>query len=71
VHAALETDVRGLVAVLKAIETGDEVVHLEELHVEAPQPAGAERGPEILKLEVTVSGWYIRPRGPIEGKRET
>ena len=71
VHAALETDVRGLVAVLKAIEIGDEVLHLDELHVQAPQPAGTERGPEILKVEVTVSGWYVRPRAPFEGKRQT
>jgi hypothetical protein len=71
VHAALETDVRGLVAVLRAIETGDEVLHLDELHVEAPQPAGVERGPEILKVEVTVSGWYIKPRESVDRKPET
>jgi hypothetical protein len=71
VHAALETDVRGLVAVLKAIESGAEVLRLDELHVEAPQPAGVERGPEILKVEVTVSGWYIKPREAENGKRGT
>lgn len=70
-HAALETDVRGLVAVLKAIEAGDEVLHLDELHVEAPRPDPAERGPEILKVEVIVSGWYIRPRDSLEGKPQT
>jgi type II secretion system (T2SS) protein M len=70
-HAALETDVRGLVAVLKAIDSGDEVLLLEELHVEAPQAGSVERGPEILKVEVTVSGWYIRPRDAGNGKRET
>jgi hypothetical protein len=71
VHAALETDVRGLVAVLKAIEAGDEVLHLDELHVEAPRPDPMERGPEILKVEVTVSGWFIKPRGPREEKPQT
>ena len=71
VHAALETDVRGLVAILKAIATGAEVLHLDELHVEAPQPTGTERGPEILKVEVTVSGWYVKPRETRNGKRET
>jgi len=66
VHAALETDVRGLVAVLRAIDAGPEVLQLDELHVEAPQSAGAgpDRGPEILKIEVTVSGWFIRSREP-------
>jgi type II secretion system (T2SS) protein M len=71
VHAAVETDVRGLVALLKAIETGDEVLHLEELHVEAPRPDPAERGPEILKVEITVSGWYIRPRDSVVEKPRT
>lgn len=70
-QAALETDVRGLVAVLKAIDTGDEVLLLEELHVEAPRAGGVEPGPEILKIEITVSGWYIRPRETGNGKRET
>ena len=29
------------------------------------------RGPEILKVEVTVSGWYVKPRDAEKGKRET
>jgi hypothetical protein len=62
VHAALETDVRGLVALLRAIDAADEVLTLDELRVEAPEPGSVQRGPEILKVEITVSGWYIRPR---------
>jgi len=62
VHAALETDIRGLVALIRAIDTGDEVLKLDELRVEAPEPGAPVRGPEILKVEVTVSGWYIKPR---------
>ena len=62
VHAALETDVRGLIALIRAIDGGDEVLKLDELHVEAPEPGTVPRGPEILKVEITVSGWYIRPR---------
>jgi len=69
VHAALETDVRGLIALIRAIDGGDEVLKLDELHVESPEPGTVQRGPEILKVEITVSGWYIRPR-PME-KRET
>ncbi len=71
VRAALETDVRGLVALIRAIDAGDEVLRLEELHVEAPDPAAVNRGPEILKVEVTVSGWYVKPRDAGNGKRET
>ncbi len=62
VHAAVETDVRGLIALIRAIDTGDEVLKLDELRVEAPEPGTMPRGPEILKVEITVSGWYIRPR---------
>ncbi|HET9386976.1 MAG TPA: type II secretion system protein GspM [Gemmatimonadales bacterium] len=69
VHAAMETDVRGLVAVLKAVENGEEVLYLDELHVQALHPAGVERGPEILKVEVVVSGWYIKRSGPQERKQ--
>ncbi len=60
VHAALETDVRGLIALIRAIDAGDEVLKLDELRVEAREPGTVERGPEILKVEITVSGWYIR-----------
>jgi len=63
-HAALESDVRGLVALLRAIDRADEVLMLDELRIQAVQFGGGERGPELLKIEVTVSGWYLRPRSP-------
>src|SRR6266851_1578026 len=69
VHAALETDVRGLIALIRAIVVGDEVLKLDELRVEAREPGSVQRGPEILKVEITVSGWYIRPRS--KEKRNT
>jgi len=62
VQLAVETDVRGLIALLRSIDAGAEVLKLDELRVEAPEPVAVRRGPEILKVEVTVSGWYIRPR---------
>jgi hypothetical protein len=70
VHAAVETDVRGLVALLRAIDAGPELLHLEELRVESPQAGGPERGPETLRVEVTVSGWYVRARAK-NAERET
>ena len=69
VHAAFETDVRGLIALIRAIDGGDEVLKLDDLRVEAPEPGTVQRGPEILRVEITVSGWYIRPRSM--EKRET
>lgn len=62
IHASLETDVRGLVAFMRAIEAGGEVLTLDEMRIEAPDPGAAGRGPELLKVEVTVSGWYIKAR---------
>src|ERR1051325_6079864 len=63
-HAALETDVRGLIAVLRAIDAGDAVLRMERLSVEAPDPGGIARGPEVLKVDLTVSGLYIKPPSP-------
>jgi hypothetical protein len=71
VRAALQTDVRGLVAFIRAIDAGDEVLTLDELRIEAPEPGAPERGPEILRVEVTVSGWYLRPRETGSGHRQT
>ncbi|HEV8382860.1 MAG TPA: type II secretion system protein GspM [Gemmatimonadales bacterium] len=71
VHAAFETDVRGLIAFLRAIDAADEMLTLDELHIEAPEPGAPDRGPEILRVEVTISGWYIKARETQNGKRET
>jgi len=71
VHAAFETDVRGVVAFLRAIDAGEGVLTLDELRVVTPDPGAPDRGPEILKIEVTVSGWYIKTRDAGNGKRET
>lgn len=68
-HATLETDVRGLIALIHAIDAADAVLKLDELRVEAPEPGKVERGPEILKVEITVTGWYLRPRST--EKRDT
>lgn len=68
VHAAFETDVRGLIAFLRAIDSGAEVLMLDELRVMAPDPGAPERGPELLKVEVTVSGWYIAPRSRLKAQ---
>jgi type II secretion system (T2SS) protein M len=71
VHASLETDIRGLVALVRAIDDGEEVLKLDALHVEAPEPGASDRGPEMLKVELTITGWYLRPRGPSTEKRAT
>jgi len=62
IHAALETDVRGLSAFLSAIDAGDPVVTIESVQIVAPAPTSGDRVAEVLKTEVTVSGWYLEQR---------
>jgi hypothetical protein len=61
-HLALETDIRGLVGFLHAIAAGDAALVVRELRIVAPDPGSSERVPEILKVEATVEGWYVRDR---------
>jgi Type II secretion system (T2SS), protein M subtype b len=60
VRAALETDIRGMLAFLRAVDGGDAVLSVSDLRVVAPDPGSPDRAPEILKVEVTVSGWYLK-----------
>lgn len=62
VHVALETDIRGLAGVLRAIAASDAALTVQELRVVAPDPSSTPRLPEILKVEATVTGWYLKPR---------
>lgn len=71
VHASFETDVRGLVAFMRAIDAGAEVLTFDEIRIEVPDPGAAGRGPEVLRVEVTISGLYLRARETRDGKRET
>jgi hypothetical protein len=67
VRAALETDVRGLVSLLRTLETGDALLGIERLEVVSADPATPERRPEVLRVEVVVVGWYLRDRDGDEG----
>ncbi len=69
VHITLETDIRGLVQALHAIATGSAALVVHELRVSAPDPASPERLPEILKVEMTIGGWFLEARNPYEGGR--
>jgi hypothetical protein len=61
VHVVLETDVRGLVALLRSIAESNAALVVQELRVIAPDPASADRVPEVLKVELMIYGWYPRP----------
>ena len=66
VHVAFETDIRGLVEVLQAIATANTTLVVHELHIGAPDPGSPERLPEILKVEMTIGGWFVATRSPRE-----
>lgn len=55
----LESDVRGLAAVLQTLATGPLALGVEQLRVVAPDARSVGPGPEVLKTELTVTGWYL------------
>jgi len=59
VHAELEGDVRGLTRFLRAIETGDPLLTIPTLAVLAPDPLGRVPGPETLRAELEVAGFFL------------
>lgn len=58
-RAAFESDVRGLVGVLESLTFGKVVLPLRELRVTAVDVGSSERMPEVLRVELTVAGWYL------------
>jgi hypothetical protein len=67
VRATIETDVRGLSEFLQAVAQDPAVLSADELHVVANDPASGD-GPEVLRVEVTVRGWYLGGRGSGKGE---
>jgi len=61
-RAAFESDVRGLAGVLQTLEFGPAALTVRELRVTANDPGSGDRAPEVLRVEVTVAGWYLAQR---------
>jgi hypothetical protein len=62
VHVELEGDVSGLTRFLRAVETGEPLLTLPALSVQATDPVGRPNAAEQLRIEATVAGLYL-PRG--------
>jgi type II secretion system (T2SS) protein M len=71
VRAALESDIRGVMGFLRAIELGDAVLSIEDVRILAADPGSSEQTPEILHVEVTVTGWFLVRRETGKGNGET
>lgn len=62
VRATLESDVRGLADFLQALSADPAVLVPDDLHVTASDPGSGDGQAEVLRIEVMVSGWYLRNR---------
>ncbi len=66
VRTALEGDIRGVMGFLRTIELGDAVLTIEEARIVAADPSSGEQVPEILRVEVTVTGWFLVRRETVK-----
>jgi hypothetical protein len=60
--AAIEGDIRGITALLAELSTESIVVVPTALAINVVDPAPTGRSPEVLRLEITVTGWHLMTR---------
>ena len=58
VRAQFDGDIRGLAGFLRSLVEGETVLVADRLQVVAAEPGGSGAGPEVLRIELTVRGWY-------------
>ena len=61
-RATLECDVRGLIGVLQALEFGKAALGVRELRVTAVDVGSADKSPEVLKVDMMITGWFLPGR---------
>jgi hypothetical protein len=61
-HLAFEGDVRGVAALLRAIESRQPILRVSAFALTAPDPLPRPLTAETLHVELDVTGWYL-PRG--------
>ena len=71
VRASLQSDIRGVTGLLRALELGETVLSVEDLRIVAPDPNSGDGAPEVLRVDVTVTGWFLEGRARGKGKGET
>ncbi len=57
-RAAFDCDIRGLVTLLHTLAEEEVVLVADGLRVLAAEAGGNPAGPEVLRVELTVRGWY-------------
>ncbi len=68
-RASFACDVRGLVSMLQALELGKAALTVKDLRITAIDPGSLDKSPEVLRVEVTVSGWFLASREAENGRR--
>ena len=58
-RAAFDCDIRGLVAVLRFLMEQEVVLTTDRLQVLVAEPGGSPDAAEVLRVELTVRGWYM------------
>ena len=66
-RATLESDIRGCLGVLRALEREEAALTVSELRIAAVDPSSSNQSPELLRVEVTIGGWFIVR--PLEAQR--
>lgn len=61
VRASGTGDVRGVTALLRALESGPLLLRVRELSITQPEPAAGNDRPESLRLELVVEGLALAP----------
>ena len=69
-RAAFECDIRGLVGILQTLAFGRAALAVRELRVTAVDAGSADKSPEVLRVELTVTGWYLVGRDAGGGMRD-
>ena len=59
VHAQLESDISGILKLIRALETADPVLTITSVDISAPSPAAGPKQPETLHGELIVAGYYL------------
>jgi len=69
-RAAFECDVLGLSGVLQALEFGKVALSVRELRVTALDAGVLDKTPEVLRVEMTITGWFLARRDKGRGDGE-
>ncbi|MGH7530059.1 MAG: type II secretion system protein GspM [Gemmatimonadales bacterium] len=63
----LEGDIAGVARLLRSLESASPLLTVTTLGISAPEPAAQPNQPEVLRIELSVAGYYLPRSPPSEG----